>query len=488
MRFLFLSLIAFAGSWQAFAQQDDATLERNAGRWLHEKALMEPHKDYLTYTIAERMKALKVNGLSIAVIDKGRIAWTKGYGLKDATVPGALVDTGTLFQCASIGKVVTALAALHLVREGRITLDEPVNQKLKSWKIPASKGMEQEVTLRYLLSHAAGFDDDYGFEGYEPGQPLPDLKQMLNGERPANNRKKLVVKTKPGKTERYSGGGYLVIQQLIEDLSGQTFAQYVSATIFAPLQMTQSTYTCCPDEQGKNNIARGHDGKGAVDKHLKYKVYPEMAAAGFWTTPRDLALLVLEIQEAREGRSAKIVDSSLVREMLRPQINTTGLGIHLKGSKEVSAFWHSGNNAGYTGLLFGTLNGQGAIVLTNSDEGITLAQECIRSIADAYKWPAMQTLRLRPDPTPEESLLTGTYGRAPGTVAVVGRDPKGLYLQPSGAGARLRIYRLADDAYTIMEKPDHFRLYFNKDATGKISSLRFEQNCGVQVGTLEKVN
>ncbi|PSK91182.1 serine hydrolase domain-containing protein [Taibaiella chishuiensis] len=488
MRSLFLSLLALAGSWQTFAQQDPASSQKNAEESLRAGIFAEPNMDYVTYTIPQRMKELKVNGASVTVIDNGRITWTRGYGLKDVSEPGSLVDTATLFQCASIGKVVTALAALQLIKEGRIGLDEPVNQKLKSWKIPASKGMEQEVTLRHLLSHTAGFDDDYGFEGYDPQQPLPGLIPMLNGERPANIKKKLIVKTKPGKTERYSGGGYLVVQQLIEDLSGQSFEQYVTTTLFSPLHMRHSTYACCPDVQGNNNMARGHDEKGKVDKKLKYKVYPEMAAAGFWTTSYDLALLVLEIQKGRKGQSTILPDSSLLREMLRPQINTTGLGMHLKGYKDVSAFWHSGNNAGYTALLFGTLEGQGAIVMTNSDDGITLALDVIRSIANTYQWPAMQTLHLHPAVATEEQTLMGSYGRAPGTVAVVGADPKGLYLQPSGSGPRLRIYRLTDGAYTIQQKPDHFRLYFTKDETGKVSALRFEQDCGTQVGTLEKTN
>lgn len=483
-KLFFLALMSSALGVNA---QPADTLQLHAESTLHTAAMMTESDTGPYYTIADRMKALKVNGLSIAVVEQGKIAWAKGYGMCDASVPATRVDTTTLFQCASIGKVVTALAALHLVQQGKISLDEPVNAKLRNWKLPAAKGWEEQVTLRHLLSHSAGLDDNYGFDGYQPHAQLPELRQVLDGIAPANNRKKLKVKTKPGTAEQYSGGGYIIIQQLVEELSGQPFAQYVDAQIFKPLHMTHSTYDYYPDETLKAPVARGHDEKGAIEPKFKYRVYPEMAAAGFWTTPSDLARLVIGMQQAFDGLNTAVVDSSLLRVMLKPQINTTGLGVHLKGYKDVSVFWHSGNNAGYTGLLFGTLRGQGAVVLTNSDDGVTLAQECIRSIADTYNWPAMQVLHLKSLPVADYDLLTGIYGTDEKTATVIGKTEKGLYLQPPGSRQRLDLYRLTDGSFIIREKPDHVRVYFDSDADGKVNTLRFEQNCGAQTGTLKRL-
>lgn len=208
---LFVSLII---TDQLAAQDTVISKQQDAERNLHVPALIMDNERALPYTISERMRERKVNGVGVAVIDNGKIVWAKGYGVKDAGLPNDLVDTTTLFQCASIGKIITSLAALHLVKDGLIGLDEPVNNKLKSWKIRENdKTVGKQVTLRNLLTHTAGFDDDYGFEGYLPHSVLPDLKQILNGEPPANVRKKLISKTAPGTTERYSGGGFLVVQQ-----------------------------------------------------------------------------------------------------------------------------------------------------------------------------------------------------------------------------------------------------------------------------------
>ena len=361
MRFsLYTVLLSLTIPYYISAQNAPDNKQEETERNLRIRALITDDEPAISYALTERMRERKVNGVSVAVIDKGEIVWAKGYGIKDAGIPNEAVDTPTLFQCASIGKIITSLVALHLVKEGRISLDEPVNNKLKSWKVPENdKTEEKKVTLRSLLSHTAGFDDDYGFEGYLPHSVLPNLQQMLNGELPSNARKKLTLKTVPGTVERYSGGGFLIVQQLIEDVTGKSFAVYVDSIIFKPLSMWRTTYSYYPDEIPGITIARGHDEKGKTDKKRKYHVYPELAAAGPWTTATDLARLVIEIQKEYNGLSTIIADSDLIREMITPQINTTGLGIHLKGSENVSAFWHAGNTAGYTGLLFGTTSASG---------------------------------------------------------------------------------------------------------------------------------
>lgn len=216
---------------------------------LTNEVLSFPGHGVKTMNIMNRMQHHKVNGLSVAVINNGAIEWAKSYGVADASQPDS-VTTETLFQTASVGKVITALAALHLVKEGKIGLDENVNQKLTSWKVPENEFTTKEkVTLRRLLSHSAGFTDDYGFGGYKPGEALPSVTQILNLQSPANNKKAMVVSAVPGSVMRYSGGSYVIIQQLIENLTGQTFQAYVEKEIFQKLGLQHSTYNYYPDKK-----------------------------------------------------------------------------------------------------------------------------------------------------------------------------------------------------------------------------------------------
>jgi CubicO group peptidase (beta-lactamase class C family) len=467
------------------AQDTTNVNQQRTEQHLHSHALIMEDEPTASFSLEDRMRAKKVNGVSIAVIDHGKIAWAKGYGVGDADIPNVAVDTTTLFQCASIGKAITSLAALHLVKQGYITLDEPVNNKLMHWKIPENdKTNEKPVTLRTLLSHTAGFADDYGFEGYVPHSVLPNLQEMLNSESPGNTSKKLTVKTVPGAIQRYSGGGYLVIQQLIEDITGTSFARYVDSIVFQPLSMYRTTYSYYPDEEAGLSIARGHDEKGKADKKKKYHVYPEMAAAGPWTTATDLARLALEIQKEYNGFSTAVADSGLVREMISPQINTTGLGIHLKGSGNVSAFWHSGNNAGYTGLFFGTTSGQGAIVLTNSDDGVSLALEIINSIADVYNWPSMQTQYLKKTSDKQYEVYIGQYKKG-NTNILIGKDNNGLFISSSDK-KKFTLFQAKDGSFLIKEKPEHLKLIFDAPSENS-ATLHVFQDCGKFAGELQKV-
>src|SRR4030095_7258090 len=156
--------------------------------------------------ILDRMKHYKVNGVSIAVIENGELQFTKAYGVSDAST-GEKVSTETLFQTASIGKVMTFLAALTLVKAGKISLDKDVNTKLISWKVPENKfTLKEKVTLRRLLCHSAGFTDDYGFAGYSVTDSIPPLKNIIKAQPPANNTKALIVNYVPGTNSQYSGG------------------------------------------------------------------------------------------------------------------------------------------------------------------------------------------------------------------------------------------------------------------------------------------
>jgi len=165
------------------------------------------------------MAALKVPGLSIAVFDSGRIVWARGYGVSDQNT-GTVVDTATLFQAASISKPVTSVGMFRLVEQGRISLDEDVNAQLQSWAVPENRFTQVEkVTPRRIVTHMSGLDV-HGFLGYRSDDALPTLQQILDGEPPANSPP-VRVDTIPGAREIYSGGGFVVLQFLMQEVSGR---------------------------------------------------------------------------------------------------------------------------------------------------------------------------------------------------------------------------------------------------------------------------
>lgn len=190
-------------------------------------------------TLAKRMEELHIPGVSIAVVHNGAIEWAKGYGVRQTG--GDAVKTDTMFQAGSISKPVAAMGTLHLVQEGKLSLDVDINAYLKSWELPQSTAAPGAVvTLRELLTHTAGLTV-HGFPGYAAGKPVPTLVQALNGEKPANTEA-IRVDSPPGKEWRYSGGGYTVMQQLVIDTVKEPYPKFLHDTVLAPIGMSHSTY------------------------------------------------------------------------------------------------------------------------------------------------------------------------------------------------------------------------------------------------------
>jgi CubicO group peptidase (beta-lactamase class C family) len=336
--------------------------------------------------IAERMKQLHVPGVSVAVINHGQIEWAKGYGLADSQAKTP-VTPETLFEAGSVSKPIAAMAALKLVEEGKLNLDRDVNSQLKSWKVPENKFTKQHVVdLRGILSHTAGFTI-HGFPGYVVGKPIPTLIQILDGERPPANTRPVRVDKVPGKGFRYSGGGVTVMQQLVIDVTGQPFPQVAHDLVLAPLAMTSSTYEQPLPAAWASRAASGYTRQGKPFTG-RWHVYPEMAAAGLWTTPSDVARYAIEVQRAHEGKSSKVLSHKMVEEMLTPQGGgPVGLGPFISGTGKSRRFGHGGDDAGFVCKFVADFDGgQGAMVMTNSDSGGQLCEEILNGIAVAYGW------------------------------------------------------------------------------------------------------
>lgn len=340
-------------------------------------------------TLEEAMRKLGVPGASIAVIRDFEIAWTRGYGVADVTT-GAKTSADTLFQAASISKPIAAMAVLKAVQDGRFTLDQNVNELLTSWKVPASEvTARQPVTLRGLLSHTSGTDDGFGFPGYNPGAPVPTPVQILKGEKPSNVAA-VVVARPPLTAYKYSGGGVTLVQLLLTDVLKRPFPDILRETVLTPLGMTHSAYEQPLSPERDRQAARGHDRAGAA-RDVKWHVYPELAAAGLWTTAPDLARFGIELQKSLQGRSNRVLTRATTLEMATPVgVGPFAIGMDVRNIGEGWYLGHGGSNWGFQCLLLvHKLKGYGFAVMTNSDSGGRLVAELRERVAAAYQWDTL---------------------------------------------------------------------------------------------------
>jgi CubicO group peptidase (beta-lactamase class C family) len=335
--------------------------------------------------LVDRMDHYNVSGATITVIDNFEISWTRTYGtIKTGTTDPVAEDT--LFQAASLSKPVTALMVLHYVDQEMIDLDNPVNNYLKTWKIPDNEyTASNPVTIRQLLSHTAGLLE-YGLPGYA-SEPYPTLSQILEGAPPANTPPIEVVRT-PGEQYVYSNFGYIVLQRLLEDITGEQFETLAENLILDKLGMSSSTYTQPLREDLQDRAAVGHRSNG-VPLAERWRVYPEQGAGGLWTTSADLAKFAVEVMLSKHGESNQVISSTMVDTMFsKPLEDSTGLGFGLgDDGGDLKYFLHRGANEGFKGIIVGYYErGQGVVILTNSDNGDLFYDEVLKSVSFEYGW------------------------------------------------------------------------------------------------------
>jgi CubicO group peptidase (beta-lactamase class C family) len=379
-------VMVFVLSLTGCARAPQSSIEKRIGSV--EQGLISDYGDppWKRMGLAERMAYYKVPGVSIAVVNDYQVEWAKGYGVLEAG-SSEPVTPETLFQAASIGKVVVAVAALHYVELGALELDGDVNRNLVSWQVPENGfTTEEKVTLRRLLSHSAGVTVS-GFRGYAQGEAIPSLEQILNGKPPANSPP-IRVDAIPGTQYRYSGGGYMIVQQLLEDLTGRPFPAIVQDTVLEPWGMTASTCESPLPEDLWAIAASGHrdDGKAIPGR---WHTYPELGSgASMWTTPSDLGRFASGVMLAYAGRPGNVLSHDMAIQMLSPQIEDRGLGPVLgDDGGDRLYFLHSGANEGYRCILVAyPKRGQGVVIMTNGDNGQALHQEILHSVSVEYGW------------------------------------------------------------------------------------------------------
>lgn len=347
------------------------------------------------WNLEKQMQKYNVAGLSMAVIHNYEVDWAKGYGITGSS-ESPQVSEQTVFQAASMSKFVNAVALMKLMEWKELNLDEDINNYLTSWEFPYTKTFnENTITIRQLLSHTAGLST-HGFKGYKNPNKLPTLIQTLEGSKPANSLKVEQIQL-PHQAFKYSGGGTLISQLILMSNTDASYEDFVHENIFRPLGMNHSYYSI-EFEKYPIDLAFGHKGNGKTLKQ-KYNVYPESAAAGLWTTPTDLAKLIIDIQRALKTEPSQILSLQSMKELTKPTLNKSNaaLGLFLQLEDGELCLQHSGANRGFRGkLYFGAESGNGVVIMVNGTN-TTIIEEVIRSVALVYNWAGFKKLVVTPE-------------------------------------------------------------------------------------------
>jgi len=437
------------------------------------------HRVYLEgdslWTIEERMAHYGVPGVSIAVIKDNKIAWVKSYGVMDKETKQLVTDT-TLFQAGSISKPVATYGALKLAELGLIGLDTDVNTQLRSWELPENEfTQEQKVTPKLLLGHMAG-TTVHGFLGYSPDLPVPTITQVLSGEAPANSPP-IVVDKLPGEGFRYSGGGYCIMQQLMMDAKGAAFPDIMDELVLRPLGMTRSTYEQ-PLTGGRLKMAAtGYVPDGSMTKGKRH-TYPEMAAAGLWTTAEDLAKYVIDLQRTYKGEKGAVLSKASAAMMLNEYKGPdAGVGMFLRTFQGEPYFEHGGWDEGFCAQFMAHRDkGYGVVVLINANQP-DFYWELIRSVARAYDWEGyIPTYTKLENDIASLQQVSGRYRTGSDAFVTVSHKGTRLFKQTMEAEA-VEIFRISDS--TFISREDARPIQF-KQAVGDSAArmLRLNENDG----------
>lgn len=443
------------------------------------------------WPLETRMKFYNVNGVSIAVIKGYKIEWTKGYGWADSADQRP-VTTSTLFQAGSVSKSLNAVSILKLVEEGKLNLFSDINNYLKSWKFPYdSLSHGKIINVANLLNHSAGLTV-HGFPGYERGDSIPTLLDILDGKRPANTQA-VRSKFEPSLKYEYSGGGITISQLLVQDITKMPYEKFMWQNVLKPIGMISSSFSQPPIEKKENNFATGYYDDGTQVKG-KYHIYPEQAAAGLWTNPIDLAKYIIETQLSLHGKSNKILSKEMSAIMLTPYIDSSkGLGVFLESRQGQKYFDHAGGTAGFTCSYWGSFEGgNGVVVMTNMNNNIAIINEIIHSVATIYDWKGffkphvIDTTILNSYLGDYEITTTskGTFNLTQGAIFTISKQ--GYQLKAQAAGQeKVNIYPASDSVfYPRMSDRD---IEFFRNEKEIVTKLVVHQN-GIYIECKKKDN
>jgi CubicO group peptidase (beta-lactamase class C family) len=311
-----------------------------------------------------------IPGAEIACIHNGDIAWNQAYGALNVNTNEPL-RAGLVFNFGSCGKVLTAWGIMRLVEEGQINLDAPANRYIKRYQIRSSQFDPNQVTIRRLLSHTAGLTV-HGFSDYPAGAPLPSLVDMLNGKNQSDGS--VHIKWSPGSQMQYSGGGFVILQMIIEDVTGQSFADFIGREVADPLGMASLRWSWNPELTQRAAIPYDSN-----NQPVGYRQLGCQAIGSEVATVSDFAVFVAATTEGPKGEPAGrgVLKPQTVQQMLQAQANTggtVGLGYGLQSILGERIALHSGGNPGWrASFVIDPKQREGFVFASSSSNGSLLA-------------------------------------------------------------------------------------------------------------------
>lgn len=419
--------------------------------------------------LLQRMAELHVPGVSIVAIHNGRLDWARGYGV--AALGGPAVTPDTLFSAESMSKPVTALAVLKLYEQRKIDLDHNVNDYLKRWKLPDSSFPgSKTVTVRELLTHTSGIGTHDG-ELYDAAKPLPTLLDDLDGRAPSRTPA-VRIEASPGGKFRYANGGYEVLQLLIEDVTGESFASFVRTNVLKPAGMTRSSYDVPLSDELAHQAATAYLGNHAIPPRKYYN--SNVAAGGLWSTPTDMAKLLIELQQEYDGKSSRILKQSTIRQMLTPGPQMMpgmlqGLGFVIGGKAGAHFMEHGGSGIFHDEMVAyfqGSKNG--LVVMSNGSSAGVLVEELLRSASTVYGWPDF-----RQKPHSVVAFDASTADKYYGTFGPIRFVPShgGLAVEMPAGNAPERVYMDRPGHFFVLGGPQEFS--FSNEVNGRMQVVQF---------------
>ncbi|MBN1939977.1 MAG: beta-lactamase family protein [Candidatus Aminicenantes bacterium] len=420
------------------------------------------------FDLSERMAFYRIPAVSIAVIDQKEIVWARAYGERDNQVHQP-ASNETLFQGGAFSQVVASAVVYALAEQGRVSLDEDAGEGLSSWIFPPEfEPKERHLDLRSLLAHGAGLSDQI-LPGYAHDVQLPSLPQVLDGTKPAANGPLWVPPAAAPVRTRYSEAGYVVLETFLTDRTGEPFDRLARDRVFHPAGMRDSTFSVPLPDELRAKAASGHLREGRPVSGL-WKRYPEKAAKSLWTTPSEYALFLLDLLRSAENGAGKILPPEAARSMLGRQLESFGPGFLVEGRDDDIQFLSRGKTHGFAcAFVLYPVRGQGAVIMTNSDNGFTLIDEILCALSAAYEWPgykpvAKQVLRLDSE---TYKSFTGRYEAGPNYYLDVTWEDYYLVIQPTGQAAT----RFYAEGQTLFYSTDpYIRIQFIRDK-GPVESL-----------------
>ncbi|WP_282295444.1 serine hydrolase domain-containing protein [Stenotrophomonas sp. PS02289] len=447
--------------------------------------ILEPGASQPRWSLQQRMSEHHVPGVAIAVLRDGKLVHAAGYGVRAAGSADP-VNADTLFSVGSVSKVVTAATTLRLVADHRLDLDQNIQQYLTDWRVPGTAATPHPyITLRMLLSHTSGLGV-HGFADYLPGEALPTLLQTLDGVPPAKNQPIRLVHA-PGERGDYSGGGVMVEQHVLESVSGQRLDALARAQVFTPVGMSRSRFDGPPEDI--DNIAKAHDGKGAVTALPRgWQSFPEAGASGLWTSAADLGRFVAALTTSYQGKNTFLPRPLATDMMTAVSPSWHGLGPRLDGDGMQRIFHHGGSNDSYRALIEGYLEtGDGFVILTNGENGAALAAEIRNALSDVIGRgvnPVVRSIALDPQSAVVASIA-GRYQRSDAVpMALQGAladvfDIPAVEVTVGENGVRMGVAGTRRSGQLLPVSPNRFvspdidglQVEFQRDAWGEVSGV-----------------